>query len=266
MPKLPLGARKWKEVWGRQVRWARTRLRLPVWPLVIWEPWIGLVVSGVAGLVALILAEVELEIIGPALIAHILLWLGAEKWFMAGRGLAYGPRAALASLVREALAPVLMVTALSGRSMKWRESDLGESWRRREPSGDGGLVMATPSLDSVITIALPDRFDSSSASVVEREVNERLRPGARVVVDGSGVSYMSAAGVRTLASVLHRATEQSARIVLCRFSGTAADCLLVSGFSALFEVAETTEEAVTRLNRAAGEAAYGCLHQLVSAG
>lgn len=266
MPKLPLGARKWKEVWGRQVRWARTRLRLPVWPLVIWEPWIGLVVSGVAGLVALILAEVELEIIGPALIAHILLWLGAEKWFMAGRGLAYGARAALASLVREALAPVLMVTALSGRSMKWRESDLGESWRRREPSGDGGLVMATPSLDSVITIALPDRFDSSSASVVEREVNERLRPGARVVVDGSGVSYMSAAGVRTLASVLHRATEQSARIVLCRFSGTAADCLLVSGFSALFEVAETTEEAVTRLNRAAGEAAYGRLHQLVSAG
>ena len=32
-----------------------------------------------------------------------------------------------------------------------------------------------------------------------------LRPGARVIVDGSQVTYMSAAGVRTFASVLHKA-------------------------------------------------------------
>ena len=36
-------------VWRRQVRWARTRLRLPVWPLVLWEPVIGWAASGAAG-------------------------------------------------------------------------------------------------------------------------------------------------------------------------------------------------------------------------
>ena len=64
-----------------------------------------------------------------------------------------------------------------------------------------------------------------------------LRPGARVIVDGSAVTYMSAAGVRVLATTIHRAEEQDTRIV-CRLSGPAADCLLVSGFSQLFDVAE----------------------------
>ena len=39
--RLPLGRRNLSTVWRRQVRWARTRLRLPVWPLVLWEPLIG---------------------------------------------------------------------------------------------------------------------------------------------------------------------------------------------------------------------------------
>ena len=33
-------------VWRRQVRWARTRISLPVWPLVLWEPAIGWLFAG----------------------------------------------------------------------------------------------------------------------------------------------------------------------------------------------------------------------------
>jgi anti-sigma B factor antagonist len=58
---------------------------------------------------------------------------------------------------------------------------------------------------------------------------------------------MSAAGVRVLATTIHRAEDQDTRIVLCRFSGPAADCLLVSGFSQLFDVADSLDEAKKRL-------------------
>ncbi len=74
-----------------------------------------------------------------------------------------------------------------------------------------------------------------------------VRRSALVIVDGSEVTYMSAAGVRALATVLHRAEEQKARIVFCRFSGPAADCLVVSGFSKLLDVADSVEEATARL-------------------
>jgi anti-sigma B factor antagonist len=99
----------------------------------------------------------------------------------------------------------------------------------------------------IATIMLPERVDSVTSAAVEALMVGALRPAARVIVDGSAVTYMSAAGVRALAIVLHRAAELSARIVFCSFSGPAADCLLVSGFSQLFDVADTTEQALARL-------------------
>ena len=109
----------------------------------------------------------------------------------------------------------------------------------------------------IATIMLPGRIDSATSASVEALMIGALRPGARVVVDGSAVTYMSAAGVRALAIVLHRAAELSARIVFCSFSGPAADCLLVSGFSQLFDVADSTQQAVARFapNLAGGSAA-----------
>ncbi len=134
MLRLPLGRRPWMTVWRRQVRWARTRLRLPVWPLVLWEPAVGGLAGGLAGGLGLAAAGVAAEWIALAAIAHCLAWLAGEKWFLAGRGLAYGLRAAAATLVREMLAPVLMAAALAGRNIDWRGTDLGGQWRRR---GDG---------------------------------------------------------------------------------------------------------------------------------
>lgn len=131
MPRLPLGRRDWRVVWRRQVRWARTRLRLPVWPLVLWEPAIGCAAAGAAGAAALSMAGAGPGLVSLALLAHIAAWLGAEKWFMSGRGLAFGPRAAGAALLREALAPVLMARALSSRTIEWRGTDLGGQWRSR---------------------------------------------------------------------------------------------------------------------------------------
>jgi anti-sigma B factor antagonist len=108
----------------------------------------------------------------------------------------------------------------------------------------------------IATIMLPERVDSVTSTAVEALMVGALRPAARVIVDGSAVTYMSAAGVRALAIVLHRAAELSARIVFCSFSGPAADCLLVSGFSQLFDVADTTEQAIARLaSRRAGRSA-----------
>jgi anti-sigma B factor antagonist len=101
--------------------------------------------------------------------------------------------------------------------------------------------------EAIPTILLPERVDSATSASVEALMVGALRPNASVIVDGSAVTYMSAAGVRALAVVLHRAAELSARIVFCSFSGPAADCLLVSGFSQLFDVADSTEQALSRL-------------------
>ncbi|CAN5551814.1 ceramide glucosyltransferase [soil metagenome] len=142
MPRLPLGRREWPVVWSRQVRWARTRLRLPVWPLVLWEPAIGWAMSGIAGIVGLTAAGFGPQVLVGSFILHTVAWLGAETWFLSGRGLGFGPRAAAAALVREALAPVLMLRALSGRRIDWRGTDLGGQWRGRSGGDSAGETSA----------------------------------------------------------------------------------------------------------------------------
>jgi anti-sigma B factor antagonist len=121
--------------------------------------------------------------------------------------------------------------------------------RTNVPGGDG-------SGDDIVTIVLPDRIDSVTAQDVEKSMLDAIAPGARVVVDGSAVTYMSAAGVRALATVLRQAEERQARVVFCRFAGAAEDCLVVAGFSQLLDVVGSPEDAVAKLrSKSVGNAA-----------
>ena len=102
-------------------------------------------------------------------------------------------------------------------------------------------------MSDIATVMLPATIDSETSGPVETLIIDALKPGGRVVVDGQDVAYMSAAGVRSFARALHHAEEVGAKIAFCRFTGAAADCLLVSGFTALFDVVDTVEEASQRL-------------------
>ena len=121
-------------------------------------------------------------------------------------------------------------------------------------------------MDNFATVMLPEQIDSETSASVEASIVAAVRPRGGVIVDGSAVTYMSAAGVRVFARALHRAEEQGARIVFCRFAGAAADCLLVSGFSQLFDVADSVDEAAEKLRpKPAGDPADR-LHPRGSAG
>ena len=120
--------------------------------------------------------------------------------------------------------------------------------------------------DGVTTFTLPGQVDSTTAPGVEKSMIEGLRPGLRVIIDGSAVTYMSAAGVRALATVLRGAAQQQARVVFCGFVGAAADCLVVAGFSRLLDVVVSREEALDRLRRGPSGAAGDRLHPRGAAG
>ena len=136
MPRLPLGRRRWSDIWRRQVRWGSTRLNLPteVKALVLLEPAIGWLASGLAGSAALIACDVGAGTLALAFAAHTIAWFAAEAWFVMGYQLPFGPRAWAAALVREALVPVLAAQAWHGRNrIDWRGTNLAAGWR----PGDG---------------------------------------------------------------------------------------------------------------------------------
>jgi len=137
MPRLLVGGRRWQDVWRRQVRWGSTRLKLSpeVGALVLLEPAIGWLASGLALVVALLAAGAAPLWLAAAVALHTVAWLAAEAWFLAGRGLAFGPRAWAATLAREALVPLLAAQAWLGRDrIDWRGTNLAAGWR---PARDG---------------------------------------------------------------------------------------------------------------------------------
>jgi len=137
MPHMPVGERRWADVWRRQVRWGSTRLNLPieVKALVLFEPAIGWLASGIAGGVALLAIGVGVLGAVAALALHTIAWFAAEAWFLAGYGLPFGPRAWAAAVLREGLVPLLAAQAWLGRhSIDWRGTDLAAGWR---PARDG---------------------------------------------------------------------------------------------------------------------------------
>jgi anti-sigma B factor antagonist len=101
--------------------------------------------------------------------------------------------------------------------------------------------------DDIATFMLPSHLDSATSNSVERMLIAALAPRGKLIVDGSAVAYMSAAGVRALATVLHAAEEMEAHVVFCSFTGPAADCLEVSGFAQLLDVVGSAGEARARL-------------------
>ncbi len=137
MPRLPVGRRRWPEIWRRQVRWGSTRLNLPreVRLVVLLEPAIGWLISAVAVVVALLAGGVALAYAPLILVAHAIAWFSAEAWFLASYGLPFGPRAWAAALARETLVPLLAAQAWLGRNrIDWRGTNLAAGWR---PAGDG---------------------------------------------------------------------------------------------------------------------------------
>ena len=137
MPRLLVGGRRWQDVWRRQVRWGSTRLKLSpeVRALVLLEPAIGWLASGLALVVALLAAGVAPIWLALAVALHTVAWFAAEAWFLAGHGLPFGPRAWAAALAREALVPLLAAQAWLGRNrIDWRGTNLAAGW---QPARDG---------------------------------------------------------------------------------------------------------------------------------
>ncbi|SDG75857.1 ceramide glucosyltransferase [Alloyangia pacifica] len=126
----PIGRRRARAVWDRQLRWSRVRrdgfpglfvgeiAQGPLLPLV---GLIGLVSIGVAGVWML-------PVLG-------LVWYGAEWALCRVAGWPAGARDLAAMLVRDLLLPAIWVATWAGRGISWRGTDMGPDSSAKTAAG-----------------------------------------------------------------------------------------------------------------------------------
>ena len=114
-------------------------------------------------------------------------------------------------------------------------------------------IDATP-IDNITAVAVKGRVDSATADSLTSRLVELVKAGAsRLVIDFREVSYISSAGFRTLLITARAVTQASGAMVLCGISAEVQRLFDVSGFSDLFVILPSRDDALEKL-RSTGSA------------
>jgi anti-sigma B factor antagonist len=99
--------------------------------------------------------------------------------------------------------------------------------------------------DQIEVVKVKGRIDANSAPGMEAIINAPLERGVKkIVVDLSGVEYMSSAGLRVLLASLKKVRSIGGELRLAGMQPFVREVFDMTGFSRLFSVSPTAEEAV----------------------
>ena len=137
------------------------------------------------------------------------------------------------------------VTGISALEVGKHPQQSGQDTRRVNMSVEsyrnGTVVIVTPK----------DRFDTNSAREVERVLSEHIERGERqIVLDLSGISYISSIGLRVILKAVMAMIRAGGRVVLCGGNDQVRTVLQLSGAMIMSLYAATLDEAISKIQGA----------------
>jgi anti-anti-sigma factor len=120
--------------------------------------------------------------------------------------------------------------------------------------------MEIRTIANVALVKVEGRIDHLSAPAFERELLPEVEgcsgEAKKLLLDCSGLAYMSSAGLRVLMIAAKRCRHQNGKIVLAALQPTIQEIFRISRFDTVFEVFPSVETALEAISPAAA-AAYG---------
>ena len=90
----------------------------------------------------------------------------------------------------------------------------------------------------VTVVALSGALDSTSAPGLQETLLPLCEPDSRILLDMSGVDYLSSAGLRSLLTMYRRITENAGRVVLVGLTDRVKDVMDITGFLEFFTICD----------------------------
>lgn len=109
------------------------------------------------------------------------------------------------------------------------------------------MDVAVNRLDGTTMVALSGDIDGSTAPIAQSRILEQIAPGQGVILDMTGVQYMSSAGLRMLLSTHRSAQAQNATVLLVGLSENLQDTMAATGFLGFFSTYPTLSAALETL-------------------
>jgi anti-sigma B factor antagonist len=102
-------------------------------------------------------------------------------------------------------------------------------------------------MQDVDVVKLTGDLDGSSAPNVQAQIMPLAIPNAKMVLDMSGVTYMSSAGLRMLLVMYRTINSKSGKVVLVGLSEDIQETMSMTGFLGFFTYLETLDEGLKTL-------------------
>ena len=99
-------------------------------------------------------------------------------------------------------------------------------------------------LKRVELVKVSGRIDSSNAAEFDRVLKEIVSRKHNVVLEMSGVDYISSAGLRAMVALLRECKKHKGDVILASPSERVVEVLALAGLDSLFQIAENETAAV----------------------
>lgn len=111
------------------------------------------------------------------------------------------------------------------------------------------MELAEEKLEAGRIISIKGRLDALTWEILETRLAELDADGERrLLIDCTGMDYISSSGLRVLLTGLKRTRQAGGRLLLCGLRENIREIFDISGFSALFEILPGRVEGIGKLN------------------
>lgn len=107
------------------------------------------------------------------------------------------------------------------------------------------MELVEEKIKNVIVIGIRGRLDTMTYGQLEQRLSELFESGeTKMLADCSQMDYISSSGLRVLLIGLKKARLMEGRFAICALRENIREVFEISGFSGIFEVFPTKEEAL----------------------
>ena len=108
------------------------------------------------------------------------------------------------------------------------------------------MLINTRNIQDVSIVSPSGRIDASTAPDLENGLNELIFSGRiKIVLNFNNVEYISSGGLRVLLSTAKELKKNAGDFRLCRMEANVYKVFKLAGFTTIFNIYETEDEAIT---------------------
>ncbi len=103
-------------------------------------------------------------------------------------------------------------------------------------------------LGKAAVVEVSGRMDASSSPAFEAHCDKLIAKGDTVfILDFEDLEYLSSAGLRSILTILKKVKPLGGKVVICGARGAAKEIFDISGFTSMFPMTDTLEDAASKV-------------------